>query len=142
LIAEKRAEVRGVSGLPMVLSNLGQLTQLFQNLIGNAIKFTEGRDPIIQITVARDGGMWRFCVEDNGIGIEEQYLERVFGLFQRLHDRDRYEGSGMGLAIAKRIVERHGGRMWIASTPGTGSQFFFTVPAARRSSQPGNQGAV
>ena len=76
------------------------------------------------------------------IGIEEQYLERVFGLFQRLHDRDRYEGSGMGLAIAKRIVERHGGRMWITSTPGTGSQFFFTLPTARRSSEAGDEGAA
>jgi signal transduction histidine kinase len=141
LITEKHADVR-VRDLPVVLSNLGQLTQLFQNLIGNAIKFTEGRDPSVEITAVRDGTAWRFCVADNGIGIEEQYLERVFGLFQRLHDRDRYEGSGMGLSIAKRIVERHGGRMWITSTPGTGSQFFFTLPAVRRSGEPDNEGSA
>ncbi|HWO18231.1 MAG TPA: ATP-binding protein [Kofleriaceae bacterium] len=141
LIAEKHAEIR-VGELPIVLSNLGQLTQLFQNLIGNAIKFTEGRTPTIEITASRDSGAWRFCVADNGIGIEEQYLERVFGLFQRLHDRDRYEGSGMGLAISKRIVERHGGRMWITSTPGTGSQFFFTLLTVRHSTNaPIDEGA-
>ena len=131
LIAEKRAEIK-VEELPLVLSNLGQLTQLFQNLINNAIKFTEGRDPKIAISARRDGEQWQFCVEDNGIGIEEQYLDRVFGLFQRLHERERYEGSGMGLSIAKRIVERHGGRMWISSTPGIGSKFFFTLPLSRR----------
>ena len=131
LIAEKRAEFK-VGELPIVLSNLGQLTQLFQNLIGNAIKFTEGRDPKIEITVKREGEAWQFCVEDNGIGIEEQYDERVFGLFQRLHERERYEGSGMGLAISNRIVQRHGGKMWIASTPGVGSKFFFTLPMVRR----------
>jgi len=131
LIAEKRAEIK-VEELPLVLSNLGQLTQLFQNLINNAIKFTEGRDPKIAISARRDGEQWQFCVEDNGIGIEEQYLDRVFGLFQRLHERERYEGSGMGLSIAKRIVERHGGRMWITSTPGIGSKFFFTLPLSRR----------
>jgi signal transduction histidine kinase len=141
LIAEKRAVIR-VGELPMVLSNLGQLTQLFQNLIGNAIKFTEGRDPIVEIMASRDGEAWRFCVDDNGIGIEEQYLERVFGLFQRLHDRGRYEGSGIGLAISKRIVDRHGGRMWIRSTPGTGSQFFFTLPAVRGAGEPGDEGAA
>ena len=131
LIAEKRAEVR-VGQLPAVLSNLGQLTQLFQNLIGNAIKFTDGRDPKIEISAKRDGETWQFCVQDNGIGIEEQYYERIFGLFQRLHERDRYEGSGMGLAISNRIVQRHGGKMWIESTPGVGSKFFFTLPIVRR----------
>jgi PAS domain S-box-containing protein len=131
LITEKRAEIK-VEDLPLVLSNLGQLTQLFQNLLNNAIKFTEGRDPKIAISARRDGELWQFCVEDNGIGIEEQYLDRVFGLFQRLHERERYEGSGMGLSIAKRIVERHGGRMWITSTPGIGSKFFFTLPLSRR----------
>jgi len=131
LIAEKRAEIKA-DELPLVLSNLGQLTQLFQNLLNNAIKFTEGRDPKIAISARRDGEQWQFCVEDNGIGIEEQYLDRVFGLFQRLHERERYEGSGMGLSIAKRIVERHGGRMWIISTPGIGSKFFFTLPLSRR----------
>jgi len=131
LIAEKRAEIKA-GELPLVLSNLAQLTQIFQNLIGNAIKFTEGRDPAIAISARRDGEQWQFCVEDNGIGIEEQYLDRVFGLFQRLHERERYEGSGMGLSIAKRIVERHGGRMWITSTPGVGSKFYFTLPLSRR----------
>ena len=143
LIAEKRAEVRTGSELPVVLSNLGQLTQLFQNLLNNAIKFTDGRDPVVEITVRRDSDLWEFCVADNGIGIEEQYLERVFGLFQRLHERERYEGSGMGLSIAKRIVERHGGRMWIASTPGVGSKFFFTLPMVRRrASEPAGEGAA
>jgi signal transduction histidine kinase len=134
LIAEKRVEIK-VGELPQVLSNLAQLTQLFQNLLGNAIKFTEGRDPVIAVRVRADGDRWEFCVEDNGIGIEEQYLERVFGLFQRLHERDRYEGSGMGLSIAKRIVERHGGRMWITSVPGTGSKFLFTLPMVRRTDE-------
>jgi len=140
LIAEKHAQIR-LGELPVVLSNLGQLTQLFQNLINNAIKFTEGRDPIIEITARRDGDYWQFCVADNGIGIEEQYLERVFGLFQRLHERERYEGSGMGLAISKRIVDRHGGRMWIVSKPGTGSQFFFTLPVVRRNTAAGEGAA-
>jgi len=129
LIADKQATITSTD-LPVVLSNLGQLTQLFQNLISNAIKFTEGRTPAVHVSAQRDGRTWKFCIEDNGIGIEEQYLDRVFGLFQRLHERDRYEGSGMGLAIAKRIVERQGGTMWIASTLGVGSKLFFTLQTA------------
>jgi PAS domain S-box-containing protein len=118
-----------VSPLPAVLADEGQLRQLFQNLIGNALKFRASADPVIGIRAARDGERWVFCVEDNGIGIDMQYAERIFQMFQRLHERNKYEGSGIGLAIVKRIVERHGGAIWLESKPGLGTSFFFSLPA-------------
>ncbi|ARV57378.1 PAS domain S-box protein [Nostocales cyanobacterium HT-58-2] len=114
--------------LPKVMGDPTQLTQLFQNLIGNAIKFRSEQLPQIHIGVERTEEKWRFAVRDNGIGIEPQYAERVFVIFQRLHTRDKYPGTGIGLAICKKIVERHGGGIWIESQPKQGATFFFTIP--------------
>jgi len=124
-----------VGELPLVLADDVQLGQLFQNLIGNAIKFRSSEAPRIEITACLDGDRCRFDVSDNGIGMEMQYVDRIFQMFQRLHEVGRFEGSGIGLAIAKRIVERHGGRIWVESTPQFGTTFHFTlqpVPRGRR----------
>jgi light-regulated signal transduction histidine kinase (bacteriophytochrome) len=116
-----------VSALPAVLADEGQLRQLFQNLIGNALKFRAEADPVIGIRAARSGDRWLFCVEDNGIGIDMQYADRIFQMFQRLHERGKYDGSGIGLSIVKRIVERHGGTIWLESKLGLGTSFFFSL---------------
>jgi PAS domain S-box-containing protein len=114
--------------LPMVNGDATQLTQLFQNLVGNALKFRGDRPPEIHIGAVRNNGDWRFSVADNGIGMEPQYFERVFLVFQRLHTRKEYQGTGIGLAICKKVVERHGGRIWAESEPGQGATFCFTIP--------------
>lgn len=128
-IREQEAVIE-TAPLPEVLGDEGQLRQLFQNLIGNAIKFRGEAAPRVRIEAQSEAGRWRFSVADNGIGIEAQYAERVFQMFQRLNERDRYEGSGIGLSIARKIVERHGGKLWFESTPGSGTAFFFTLAAA------------
>jgi PAS domain S-box-containing protein len=116
--------------LPTVMGDRTQLLQLFQNLIGNAMKFRrKGVTPEVRVEVERRGGEWLFSVHDNGIGIDPRYAERVFVIFQRLHGREEYPGTGIGLALCKRIVERHGGKMWVRSEPGEGSTFYFTLPA-------------
>jgi signal transduction histidine kinase len=115
--------------LPTLRGDGVQLSQLFQNLIGNALKFHGDRRPEIHVGAERRGDEWEFSVRDNGIGIEPQYAERIFVIFQRLHTRSHYSGNGMGLAICKKIVERHGGRIWMQSRFGEGTTFFFTLPA-------------
>jgi PAS domain S-box-containing protein len=115
--------------LPAVRGDGMQVVQLFQNLIGNAIKFRSDRPPQVHVDAAAEGAWWRFSVRDNGIGIDPKFHGRLFEIFQRLHSRDKYPGTGIGLAICKRIVERHGGRIWLESTPAEGTTFFFTLPA-------------
>jgi light-regulated signal transduction histidine kinase (bacteriophytochrome) len=115
-------------GLPIVHADSSQLTQLFQNLIGNSIKFRGERQPHVQITATQLNDAWQFAVSDNGIGIEAQYYERIFLVFQRLHTRRQYQGTGIGLALCKKIVERHGGSIRVESRAGEGSTFYFTLP--------------
>jgi PAS domain S-box-containing protein len=116
-----------VGPLPTVRADPSQLEQLLQNLVANAIKFHDDAPPVVEVSAALERGRWCFAVRDNGIGIDAEYATRIFEMFQRLHERGRYEGSGIGLAIAKRIVERHGGELWFTSTPGIGTTFFFTL---------------
>lgn len=132
--------------LPEVIADTTQLAQVFQNLIGNAIKFRGEKSPQIHITATKNStetnqensnlipseNEWLFSVRDNGIGLESQYAERIFVIFQRLHSRSKYPGNGIGLAICKKIIERHGGRIWMESKPGQGSIFYFTIPDKTR----------
>lgn len=127
LIAEKDAEV-SLSELPEVKGDFLQLVQLFQNLISNGIKFNEGK-PEIHVSCRKDGQNWLFMVSDNGIGIDKEFFDRIFVIFQRLHERESYPGTGIGLALCRKIVERHYGRIWVESEPGNGSAFYFTIPA-------------
>ncbi len=130
-IKNSNAEVR-VGPLPTVLADATQLAQLFQNLIGNAIKYRNKRRPEIRVDARSNGNEWIFSVQDNGIGIEPQYFERIFQMFQRLHTRKDYSGTGIGLAICRKIAERHGGKIWVESYPGQGSTFLFTIPQAEK----------
>jgi len=115
--------------LPSVQGDAKLLGLIFQNLIGNALKFRSQAPPQIHLSARRERAHWLFSIQDNGIGIDPQYAERIFEVFQRLHTRKEYAGTGIGLAICKKIVERHGGRLWVKSEPGKGATFFFTVPA-------------
>jgi PAS domain S-box-containing protein len=132
-IAETKAQITH-DPLPTVIGDEGQFRQLWQNLIGNALKFRGPDTPTVHVSVRRegdgDGANWQFSVKDNGVGIEPQYFDRIFVIFQRLHSMDRYPGTGIGLAVCKKIVERHGGRIWVESQLGAGSTFFFSLPAA------------
>jgi PAS domain S-box-containing protein len=125
-IKESGAEITS-DGLPVVYFDNVQLSQLFQNLIGNAIKFRAEQAPRIYVSAVRLDDRWRFAVADNGIGIDPQYAERIFLIFQRLHNREKYPGTGIGLSICKKIVERHDGKIWVESKPGHGSTFYFTI---------------
>jgi PAS domain S-box-containing protein len=114
--------------MPVVTADAGQLGQLLQNLIGNALKFRNGGCPHVHVRAVETPYHWEFSVSDNGIGIEKQYFDRIFVIFQRLHTKGDYPGTGIGLALCKRIVERHGGKIWVESTPKEGSTFSFTLP--------------
>ena len=105
-----------------------QIRQVFQNLITNAIKFVHKKDPIIHIYAKELESYWEFSIKDNGIGILESDLDKIFGIFKRLHNRSKYSGQGIGLAICKRIIERHKGKIWVESIVGEGTTFFFTIP--------------
>ena len=114
--------------LPTVAADRVLTVQLFQNLISNAIKFRREEPPRIHVSAQRGEGEWIFSIRDNGIGIAPEHFGRVFGIFQRLHSRSAYPGSGIGLAICKKIVEGHSGRIWVESKLGGGSTFYFTIP--------------
>jgi signal transduction histidine kinase len=117
-----------VDEMPQLTADADQLLRLFQNLIGNAIKFRkEGTPPVIHICARREDAHWLFSVRDNGIGIDRQYAEKIFVVFKKLHNNTRFEGTGIGLAIVKKIVERHGGKIWFESEPGKGTTFYFTL---------------
>jgi two-component system, chemotaxis family, sensor kinase Cph1 len=126
VIKETRAIIT-FDKLPFISGDEGQISQLLQNLIGNALKFNNNI-PEIHIGFKEDDLNYVFSVKDNGIGIEEQYFERIFIIFQRLVGKDEYPGTGIGLSICKSIVERHGGRIWVESEFGKGSTFYFTIP--------------
>jgi PAS domain S-box-containing protein len=128
-----RDAVVAIGELPTVDADVEQLAQVLRNLVGNALKFGGERTPHVAVTAAREPAAWRFTVADNGIGIEPRHAERIFQMFQRLHTRDEYEGTGIGLALCAKIVERHGGRIWVESEPGTGSRFHFTIADTARS---------
>jgi light-regulated signal transduction histidine kinase (bacteriophytochrome) len=115
--------------LPTVMADDTQLRQLFQNLMSNGIRYRNSKPPAIHISCRQDGEHWLFSVKDNGIGIDPKFSEKIFVLFHRLHTREEFDGTGIGLAVCKKIVERHGGRIWVESALGEGSTFYFTLPA-------------
>jgi light-regulated signal transduction histidine kinase (bacteriophytochrome) len=117
--------------LPTVTGDGSQLERVFQNLIDNALKYHSAAPPRIRVSAASTEAGWRFTVADNGIGIDPRFGEQIFEIFKRLHARDRYAGTGIGLAVTKLIVERHGGRIWVEPAAGGGSVFCFTIPEAR-----------
>ncbi|MCS6819346.1 MAG: PAS domain S-box protein [Chitinophagales bacterium] len=116
-----------IQPLPVVIGDSNQLMQLFQNLIDNAIKFVRGHQPVVKIGVEEKDAFWQFSIEDNGIGIEEEFKEKIFQIFQRLHSEAEFPGTGIGLAICKKIIHLHGGDIWFESTPGIGTTFYFTI---------------
>jgi light-regulated signal transduction histidine kinase (bacteriophytochrome) len=122
-----------VGDLPALQGDPLQMRQVFQNLIGNALKFKQ-RDmaPVVKVSATRVGDDYEIAVKDNGIGFEQQYAGRVFEVFQRLHGRGDYEGTGIGLAIVRKVLERHGGSIRVESSPGQGSQFLLTLPGAKQ----------
>jgi PAS domain S-box-containing protein len=132
VMIEERAGKVTRDKLPTLTADEGQVGQLLQSLIANALKFHGEEPPRVHVSARLDGADWRFCVEDNGLGIAPEYAERIFGIFQRLHTRADYPGTGLGLAICKRIVEQHGGRIWVESAPGEGARFFWTLPNVPR----------
>jgi len=116
--------------MPRLHGDESQVIQVLQNLVGNAVKFRTAKPPHVRISAERDGAFWRLSVADDGPGIDPRYFERIFVIFQRLHGAGEYPGTGIGLAVCKKVVERHGGRIWVESEPGRGSNFHFTLPAA------------
>jgi len=126
-ITESGAEITH-DPLPTIEAEAKQLGLVLQNLLGNAIKFRSHEPPRIHVSAKQNEQYWRFAVRDNGIGLDPQHIERIFNIFQRLHTRQEYPGTGIGLAICKKIVERHGGQIWVESVPGEGATFCFTLP--------------
>ncbi len=127
---EENAAIVTHDALPTVMADNAQLVELFQNLIGNAIKFRTSEPPRVHVSASRNGNGWIFSVRDNGIGIAPEYAKRIFVIFQRLHGREKYAGTGIGLAICQKIVERHGGHIWVESELGKGATFYFSLPAS------------
>lgn len=119
-----------IDPLPELKAEATQIKQLFQNLIQNAIKFRNDKNPYVKVSAVKNGNEWTFSIKDNGIGIKKEYYDKIFMLFQRLHEKDKYPGTGIGLAICKKIVEHHGGKIWVESEEGNGTTFFFTLPSS------------
>jgi light-regulated signal transduction histidine kinase (bacteriophytochrome) len=134
VISENSAEI-AFDTMPTIQGDEVQLVSLFQNLVGNAIKYRGEQPPRIHISARQEGTDWLFSVRDNGIGIAPQFSERIFIIFQRLHNRRTYPGTGIGLALCKRIIERHGGRIWVESKLGEGATFYFALPAKCRETE-------
>jgi signal transduction histidine kinase len=131
VIGEHRAKIsRGP--LPTVRGDPTQVVQLFQNLVANAVTYCKDADPVVRAEAVRQNPDWLFSVRDNGIGIDPEYAERIFRIFERLHSKSEHSGTGIGLAICKKIIELHGGSIWVESKPGQGSTFLFTLPARER----------
>lgn len=126
-IEESQAQISSDT-LPVVVADSNLLMQVFQNLIGNAIKFHGDRPPTIHVTATEQDSSWVFAIRDNGIGIDQQHSARIFQIFERLHGADQYPGTGVGLAIAQKVVERHGGAIWFESQVGSGTTFYFSIP--------------
>ncbi len=132
MILEKKMKDKGAfiysDNMPFIYGDRGLIACVFQNLISNALKFNESDIPIIYVTVKEKKNAFIFCVEDNGIGIDPKYHHKIFALFERLHHTSKYEGTGVGLSISKKIIEAHGGKLWLKSSVANGSQFFFSIP--------------
>jgi PAS domain S-box-containing protein len=132
VIEQAGADLVAAVDLPVVCAHQGLIAELFSNLVANAIKFRRDEPPRIEVWATREAGEWRFAVADNGIGIEAQYADRVFAVFERLHSRSEYPGTGIGLALCRKIVELHRGRIWFESEPGAGTTFYWTMPAGEQ----------
>ena len=141
-ICSSNATIVKDDNLPTLIADFSQLVVLFQNLIGNSIKYRSSIPPQIQIEVKQQETIWQFSISDNGIGFEPQYKKRIFQIFQRLHTQEEYPGTGIGLAICQKIVERHGGKIWVESEPGYGSVFYFTIPNQNYSPSVQSQWAI
>jgi histidine kinase len=128
LIRESGAEI-SYDSLPSLKVNPNQMGLLLQNLLANSLKFRNDKSPMIHLSAKLEGGEWVISIRDNGIGFDPQYAEAIFKVFKRMHSQEEYPGTGIGLAICKKIVERHGGQIWTESQPGHGATFYFTIPA-------------
>src|SRR5574341_30728 len=138
-INEKGVELRIDPDLPIVACDTVRIREVFKNLISNAIKYNDKPRPVVEVTASREDGLYTFSVKDNGIGIAPQYHEKIFRIFQRLHRREDYEGTGVGLTICKKVVEAHGGNIWVESEPGEGTAFLFTIPKLTDTTQPSQE---
>ena len=130
-LEDKHVDLRVAKDLPVVACDRIRISEVFSNLISNAVKYSKkDTAPVVEVGYARKEAFYEFYIKDNGIGIEKEYYEKVFQIFQRLHAKGEYEGTGAGLTIVKKIVESHGGKIWVESVAGTGSTFYFTIPVA------------